>query len=77
MYGEMLADMQLDTRCSVQKARLDHLASPIAKAWKKERQASRLAATSFYRWLAEDTHRREPTDKVMLDYALQKGVAGV
>ncbi len=77
MYGEMMQDMQQETRTRFEVARLDHLASPIAKAWKKDGPASRLAATSFFRWLAEDTWPEEPTDKVMLDYALQKGVTGV
>jgi hypothetical protein len=36
-----------------------------------------VAATTFYRWLAEDTWPEEPSDRVLLDFALQRGVAGL
>lgn len=77
MYAEMLADMQDAARLRFEQNRLDDVASPIARAWKRDGPSSRIAATTFYKWLAHDTWPEEPTDRVLLDFALQRGVTGV
>jgi hypothetical protein len=77
MYAEMLAGMQAEARNRFEQQRLHEVAAPIARAWKRDGPASRIAATTFYKWLAHDTWPEEPTDRVLLDFALQRGVAGV
>ena len=77
MYAEMLTDMQIDARTRFEQQRLEEIAAPIARAWKRDGPASRIAATTFFRWLAQDTWPEEPTDRALLDFALQRGVAGV
>ena len=44
---------------------------------RRDGPASRIAATTFLKWLAQETWPEEPTDRVLLDFALQRGVAGV
>ena len=73
----MLSAMQMDLRIRFEAERLDGLAMPIARAWRKNGPSSRLAGTAFFRWLAQDLWPDEPTDRVLLDFALQCGVAGV
>ena len=53
------------------------MAAPIARAWRRDGPASRIAGTTFFKWLAADTWPGEPTDKVLLDFVLQQGVAGL
>jgi len=77
MYAEMLTDMQGEARMRFEQQRLHEVAAPIARAWRRDGPASRIAATTFYKWLAQDTWPEEPTDRVLLDFALQRGVAGV
>jgi hypothetical protein len=77
MYAEMLDQQQAQTRARFDAERLEDLAAPIAKAWRKDGPASRLAQSSFYKWLAQETWPEEPTDKVLLDFALKRGVSGI
>ena len=77
MYAEMLTDMQGEAHMRFEQQRLHEVATPIARAWRRDGPASRIAATTFYKWLAQDTWPEEPTDRVLLDFALQRGVAGV
>ncbi len=77
MYSEMLIEMQAEVRLVFEKQRLGEVAVPIARAWKRDGTSSRIAATTFYKWLAHHTWPEEPTDRVLLDFALQRGVTGV
>ena len=77
VFQEMLSAMQMDLRIRFEAERLDGLAMPIARAWRKDGPSSRFAGTAFFRWLAQDLWPDEPTDRVLLDFALQCGVAGV
>lgn len=77
VFAEMLEPMQTDVKTRFETACLDQVASPIARAWRRDGPASRIAGTTFFRWLAEDTWPEEPTDRVLLDFALQRGVAGL
>ena len=77
VYAEMLEPMQAEIRTRFEAARLDEVAAPIARAWRRDGPASRIAATTFFKWLAQETWPEEPTDRVLLDFALQRGVAGV
>jgi len=77
VFGEMLESMKADVRARFENEKLDQVAAPIARAWRRDGPASRVAATTFFRWLAQDTWPEEPTDRVLLDFALKRGVVGV
>jgi hypothetical protein len=77
LYAEMLEPMQTEHRQRFEQGRLNQVAEPIARAWRRDGAASRVAGTTFFKWLAQETWPEEPTDKVLLDFALQQGVIGV
>lgn len=77
VFAEMLEPMKADVRARFESEKLDQLAAPIARAWRRDGPASRVAATTFFRWLAQETWPEEPTDRALLDFALKQGVAGV
>ena len=77
VFAEMPQGMQAEVCTRFEVARLEQMAAPIARAWRRDGPASRVAATTFYRWLAQDTWPEEPTDRVLLDFALQRGVVGI
>jgi hypothetical protein len=53
--------------------RLVDLASPIARAWRRDGIHSRIAASSFYRWLASELWPGDVTDKELLEFAMARG----
>lgn len=77
VFAEMLEPAQAKVRLRFEAERLEQVAAPIARAWRRDGPSSRIAATTFFKWLAQDTWPEEPTDRVLLDFALQRGVAGV
>jgi hypothetical protein len=77
MFAEMQLPAQGDLRSQFETQRLDQLAPPIARAWRRDGPASRVAASTFYKWVAQTTWPEEPSDRVLLDFALQRGVAGI
>ena len=52
--------------------RLADLATPIAKAWKRDGINSRIAASTYYLWLASIMWPGEVTDKELL-FAMTRG----
>jgi len=52
--------------------RMIELASPIAKAWRRDGVKSRIAASSFFRWLAASMWPGEVTDKQLLEFAMNR-----
>ena len=77
LYQEMQEPQQAEHKERFEQERLDELAAPIARAWRKDGPTSRLAGSAFYRWLAHHTWPEEPTDKALLDFALARGVMGM
>jgi hypothetical protein len=53
--------------------RLNELASPIAKAWRKDGVNSRIASSTFFRWLASQMWPGEVTDTQLLEFAMSRG----
>jgi hypothetical protein len=53
--------------------RLNELASPIAKAWRKDGVNSRIASSTFFRWLASQMWPGEVTDTQLLEFAVSRG----
>lgn len=77
IFAEMLGPMQAETRIRFETLQLEQIAVPIARAWRRDGPASRIAGTTFFKWLAQETWPEQPTDRVLLDFALQRGVAGM
>ena len=77
LYKEMPEAMQAEMRSRFETERLAQIATPIARAWRRDGPASRIAGTTFHRWLAQVTWPEEPSDRVLLDFALAQGVAGM
>jgi hypothetical protein len=77
MFSEMQPPAQGELRGQFETQRLEQLAPPIARAWRRDGPASRVAASTFYKWVAQTTWPEEPSDRVLLDFALQRGVAGI
>uniref|UniRef100_UPI000D3B2926 RepB family plasmid replication initiator protein n=1 Tax=unclassified Variovorax TaxID=663243 RepID=UPI000D3B2926 len=77
MFAEMQPSAQGELRGQFETQRLEQLAPPIARAWRRDGPASRVAASTFYKWVAQTTWPEEPSDRVLLDFALQRGVAGI
>jgi hypothetical protein len=50
--------------------RLSDLASPIAKAWRRDGVKSRIASSSFFRWLASSMWPGQVTDTQLLEFAM-------
>jgi hypothetical protein len=52
--------------------RLGELAAPIAKAWRRDGVKSRIAASSFFRWLAASMWPGAVTDTQLLEFAMNR-----
>jgi len=77
MFREMLPDQQAQWRARFETEQVEELAFPIARAWRRDGPASRIAGTSFFRWLARETWPEEPNDRLLLEFALSRGVTGL
>jgi hypothetical protein len=77
LYLEMPESMQVEMRSRFEAERLTQIAAPIARAWRRDGPVSRIAGTTFHRWLAQVTWPEAPSDRVLLDFALAQGVAGM
>jgi plasmid replication initiation protein len=70
---EEMPDADQATRIAAFEAeRLQDLASPIAKAWRRDGIKSRVAASTFFRWLAGTLWPGEVTDKELLEFAMSR-----
>jgi len=52
--------------------RLNEVAAPIARAWRADGVKSRIAASTFYRWLAESMWPGEVTAEQLLEFAMTR-----
>lgn len=74
MFDEMSETQKKATKESFEKTKLNTLASPIAKAWRRDGPQSRIASSSFFRWLAETTWKESVTEQDLISFALSKGI---
>lgn len=72
LFEEMTQAEQAARIAAFETERLPELASPIAKAWRRDGINSRVAASTFYRWLASSMWPGEVTDKELLEFAMSR-----
>ena len=72
LFEEMIDAEKTGLVARFETERLNDLASPISKAWRRDGVKSRIAASSFYRWLAGSLWPGEVTDKQLLEFAMNR-----
>lgn len=72
LFDEMTDADRAGKVASFEAERLGDLATPIAKAWKRDGIKSRIAASSFYRWLAGELWPGDVSDKELLEFAMAR-----
>lgn len=72
LFEEMLDAQRGEHIARFEDQRLDDLASPIAKAWRRDGVKSRIAGSSFFRWLATSLWPGGVTDKELLEFAMSR-----
>jgi hypothetical protein len=72
LFTEMTEGERSSQVARFESERLVDLASPIAKAWRRDGISSRIAASTFYRWLAGVMWPGEVTDKELLEFAMSR-----
>lgn len=77
MFKEMTPDQQEELRTRFDASEVEKLAAPIARAWRRDGPASRVAGSAFFKWVANTTWTAPVTDRDLLDFALSRGVVGV
>ncbi len=73
LFEEMPDQQKAEHITSFETERLGELASPIAKAWRRDGVGSRIAASSFFRWLSSSMWPGEVTAKELLEFAMTRG----
>lgn len=74
LFNEMSETQKAEVSAYFERDELHTLAAPIAKAWKRDGSASKIASSAFFRWLASETWKEEPSDDVLFNFALSNGV---
>lgn len=72
LFEEMPHGDQAEQISKFETQRLAELAVPIAKAWRRDGIKSRIAASTFFRWLASSMWPGEVTDKELLEFAMAR-----
>ncbi len=72
LFEEMPDADQAAKVAAFEAERLPELASPIARAWRRDGIKSRVAASTFFRWLASSMWPGEVTDKDLLEFAMSR-----
>lgn len=73
LFEEMPDQQKAEHITRFETERLGELASPIAKAWRRDGIDSRIAASSFFRWLSSSMWPGEVTAKELLEFAMTRG----
>lgn len=72
LFDEMPDADQARWQAQFDVQRLGELAAPVARAWRRDGILSRIAAGSFYRWLATQLWPGEVTDRELLEFAMSR-----
>ncbi|MGE0314373.1 MAG: RepB family plasmid replication initiator protein [Lautropia sp.] len=77
LYEEMDTAQQAELRTRFDASAMGELPKPIATAWTREGTKSRIAASSFFRWMASSLWPEAPTEKALLDFAVARNFVQV
>jgi len=72
LFREMTDAQQKELLVRFESEHLSSLAAPIVKAWRRDREESKLAGSSFYRWVASESWPGDATDKELLEFAMSR-----
>jgi len=72
LFDEMPAADQAERLAQFEAQRLAELAPPVARAWRRDGIHSRIAAGTFYRWLAASMWPGDVTDRELLEFAMSR-----
>ena len=72
LFEEMIESQRQELVDRFEKERVADLATPIAKAWRRDGVKSKIASSSFFRWVAGVTSDAEVTDKELLEFAMAR-----
>ena len=72
LFEEMPDQQKAEHVTRFEADKLPDLATPIAKAWRQDGVKSRIAASTFYRWLSSSMWPGEVTDKQLLEFAMTR-----
>ena len=72
LFLEMIDVQRGEYIASFESSRLEELVAPIAKAWRRDGIESRIASSSFFRWLAGELWPGTVTDKQLLEFAMSR-----
>lgn len=75
LFDEMPREEQLNRIAKFEAESLDALPLAIAKAWRKDGVSSRIASSSFFKWLAVQLWPGEVTDRQLLEFAISRSSA--
>ena len=73
LFEEMPTADRAEHIARFEAQRLGELAPPIAKAWRRDGVQSRIAASTFFRWLSGSMWPGEVTDRELLGFAMERG----
>jgi plasmid replication initiation protein len=73
LFEEMPEPDRAEKIAAFEAEQLPELAAPIARAWRRDQVKSRVAASTFFRWLASSLWPGEVTDKELLEFAMSRG----
>ena len=73
LFAEMPEGQRNSYIVRFEAEKLGELAAPIAKAWRRDGIHSRIAESSFFRWLAQVMWPGSVTDKELLEFAMTRG----
>jgi hypothetical protein len=72
LFDEMPDAEQASYIAKFGEERVPDLARPIANAWRRDGVKSRIAATTFFRWLAGSMWPGDVTEKQLLEFAMNR-----
>jgi len=73
LFEEMPEADRAEKIAAFEAEHLPELAAPIARAWRRDQVKSRVASSTFFRWLASSLWPGEVTERELLEFALSRG----
>ncbi len=72
LFDEVAESQKSEQFALFEAQKLNELAPPIAKAWRTGGVRSRIASSTYYRWLAESLWPGEVTAEQLLEFAVTR-----